>query len=297
MNLSNMRQGGRGVTGMFLALVLCVPLSVASARGQGASQDAEAVFARQKTEIEGLQQRISSGEKALTKGTALLAAEKELAAVKRECQNREANIKSLKNDITSSNNSIAAITREFEVYKDQYRAVVRGNAKGRSIAHLETRKGVAYENVTIREVTPIGLLIRHDGGLGRIPFEELPDAMQDEFQFDPDQKAAAVAKESELKKDPEPAAPALDAAATARAAQKKAEAVAQKVQTQRAIEDKQAQLKAMYQEISRLEDSLAQVQRQRRAHERAPAMKKDIAVKKQDYAELRAQIKQLQDGQ
>jgi hypothetical protein len=66
---------------------------------------------------------------------------------------------------------------------------------GQVIAKLETLKGDVYENVTIREVSPIGIAIRHDAGSRRVPFEELPLEMQRQFLFDPKEKEKALADE------------------------------------------------------------------------------------------------------
>jgi len=258
-------------------------------------QSIEAVISQQKKEIGDLQQRLSTGEKFLSKGEALLATEKELAAVKRGNQTRESNISSLKKDIATATEEISTIGKEFEDYKNQYRTFIRAKAKGRIVGRLETRKGVVYENVTIWEVTPIGLQIRYDGGLGRIPYEELPEAMQEEFQFNPAQKAEALAKETELRKQPETSAQTPGVGAKS-ALQKKAEADAAKAQILSTIEGKKSQLKSLYNEITNLEDSLAQVERRPHAHDNAPAIKKNIAAKKRDFAELQAQISQLQSS-
>ena len=71
----------------------------------------------------------------------------------------------------------------------------RRQAVGRQIAKLETLKGDVYENVIIREVSPVGISIRHDAGSRRVPFEQLPLEMQKQFMFDPEEKAKALAQE------------------------------------------------------------------------------------------------------
>ncbi len=53
-----------------------------------------------------------------------------------------------------------------------------------------------YNSVLIREVTAIGIQIRHADGQKRIFFEELPEAMKDRFQYDPKQKEQAMAEEA-----------------------------------------------------------------------------------------------------
>lgn len=71
----------------------------------------------------------------------------------------------------------------------------RSQAVGQQIARLETLKGDVYENVVIRDVTPIGIEIRHDAGSRRVPFEQLPPDMQRQFHFDPKEKERALRSE------------------------------------------------------------------------------------------------------
>ncbi len=293
MHDDTIKRSGRILIGLITILVAASPPLMANDKD---GQSIEAVISQQKKEIEDLQQRVSSAEKVLTKGDALLATEKELATVKRGNQARESNLSTLKKDIASANEAITAIEKEFTDYKNQYRAFVRAKAKGRTVGHLETHKGEVFENVTIREVTPIGLQIRSDAGLVRIPYEELPDALQEEFQFDPAQKAEAIAKEAGLKKQPETVQPSDGGAAAKAASQKKAEADAAKAQTLSTIEGKKAQLKAIYNEISNLQDALTQVERRPHAHDNSIGLKKNIAARKRDYAELQAEINQLQSN-
>ena len=75
------------------------------------------------------------------------------------------------------------------------REEARSQAIGQQIARLETVKGDVYENVVIRDVTAIGIEIRHDAGSRRVPFEQLPQEMQQQFLFDPKEKQKALAHE------------------------------------------------------------------------------------------------------
>ena len=70
---------------------------------------------------------------------------------------------------------------------------------------ITTRSGTAYRKCDVVKVEPDGIRISHDGGAAKISFEELPDALQRQYGFDPakvaayrkgiaDAKAAAEAK-------------------------------------------------------------------------------------------------------
>jgi len=51
---------------------------------------------------------------------------------------------------------------------------------------LATAKGKTYKNVTVREVTPSGIKIVHEGGTATVPYEELPmDIRRKVGGFDP----------------------------------------------------------------------------------------------------------------
>ena len=299
-----MMQSGRGpgLIGMFLALMVMLGFGLlfmfAFDDGlQGGGQTIQSVIAQQKKEIESLRQNISSTERMLARGEGLASIEKEFAAVKRESQGRTSNMNSLKMDSTSTNEAIATIEKEFEDYKNQYRTFVRTKAKGRIVGRLETRKGEVFENVVIREVTPIGMQIRHDGGLGRIPYENLPEAMQEEFQFDPDQKVAAFAKETAIRNEHETAVSASDVRVSQKAAEKKikdAEDIREKAL--RAIAIKQAQISSLDEEIMNLEKEIPKEFRKRYGIGRAPIMQEELAGKKRDRAMLWEQINKLQNS-
>ena len=48
---------------------------------------------------------------------------------------------------------------------------------------MKTIDGKVYEHVSIRKVTALGMEIRHLNGLKRIHYQNLPDELQDRFQF------------------------------------------------------------------------------------------------------------------
>ncbi|MEY5019047.1 MAG: hypothetical protein RLZ22_135 [Verrucomicrobiota bacterium] len=88
--------------------------------------------------------------------------------------------------------------RKAEAKMEELRArreKVRQQAVGQQIVKLETLKGDVYDNVIIREVSPVGISIRHDAGSRRVPFEQLPLEMQRQFLFDPEEKEKALAQE------------------------------------------------------------------------------------------------------
>ncbi len=312
MNFSDMMQGSRGpgLIGMFLALMVMLGFGLlfifASDEGlQGGGQTIQAVISQQKKEIESLRQNISSTERTLERGDGLAAIEKELAAVKKVNQGQISNMNSLKMDISSGNEAITAIEKEFEDYKNQYRTFIRAKAKGRIVGHLVTRKGEVFENVVIKEVTSIGLQIRHDGGLGRIPYEVLPDAMLEEFQFDPGQKIAAVAKEVAIQNEHESAVSASKVVVGQKASEQKiADAQAEKEQKLHNIEVLQTRIDSLKSEIANLRSDLElEVRQANRArssgHIRlgdSSRIHAEIQAKQNQISALQTEVFQLQAG-
>ncbi|MEO7100973.1 MAG: hypothetical protein ABI162_16570 [Luteolibacter sp.] len=264
MSFSDMMSSGRGpgVIGMLMALVVLIGFGLlfmfAFDEGfQGGAQSIESVIASQAKEIEGSQNRIASGEKTLATAPALIATAKEVSRFKHESQSLKERISVLKTGIETANADIVGINKNFEEYKDQYRAFVRSKAKGETMPVLETKTGIIYKNVNIREVTPVGIQIRHDEGQKRIPFEELPDSMVDYYQFDPNQKAAALADENASRDVHEAEAAAAGVLADQAMAEQRAKDAAEKREkTLREVATKEAQIDGLRGDIRGLQSDL-----------------------------------------
>ncbi len=161
----------------------------------------------------------------------------------------------MKSDVETENADIVAKTQEWEAYKDKYRGFVRGKAKGQVIEKLETRSGVVYLNVNIREVSAVGIQIRHDEGHKRVAFEDLSDEMQDYYQFDPLQKQKAIAAETTARVEHETAvAVAGDQAAAQMAKQREKDNAEAKDKLQRDIIEKETQIENVTRDINDLEN-------------------------------------------
>ena len=300
MSFSEMMESSRGpgVIGMLLALVVMaifVMLFIFAfdEQFQGGGKTIESVIADQAGEITDITTAISIAGKQLTDVPARQARSNELASFKSENQNRIVRIESLQSGINSANEDIASVMLEFESYKDKYRAMARGKAKGETIERLEARDGNIYQNVTLREVTAIGIQIMHDGGLKRIPFEQLPASMIDRFQFDANQKAVAITKEEAEREQHETAVSAATANESDKLQQKnKTEAAARKEAMVRGIAVKQSRIRSMEEEIRSLETAI-QMEALKRIS-RAPQMRIQLANKQRELSALRADVVKMQ---
>ncbi|MEY5013456.1 MAG: hypothetical protein RLY69_1171 [Verrucomicrobiota bacterium] len=141
------------------------------------SKDSSADSAQEQIELERIQrEKEEQGRKA-----------KEQEMAEKERLERER----LENEKEAERRKAEAAKEELRARRDE----VRHQAVGQQIAKLETLKGDVYENVIIRDVSPVGISIRHDAGSRRVPFEQLPLEMQKQFMFDPEEKAKALAQE------------------------------------------------------------------------------------------------------
>jgi len=264
MSFTDLMSSGRGpgVIGMVMALVVLIGFGLlfmfAMDEGfQGGNQTIESVIKQQAAEIQGYQYRIAEGGEKLAKSPARLAAARELSGTKRQNHALTENIAALNLSIQSGKQNMGSLTGIFADYKDQYRTHVRSRAKGETLPQLETRSGAVYKTVNIREVTPVGIQIRHDEGQKRIPFEELPEALVDYYQFDPEQKALALVAESASRHKHEAAAAVANTAFDeATALQREKEKAERSEQLRIAIAAKQAQISALNAEISGLESDI-----------------------------------------
>jgi hypothetical protein len=206
MSFSDLMSSGRGpgVIGMVMALIVLLGFGFlfmfAFDDGlQGEDLSIEAIIRNQAKEVVGFESRIVVGKESLALAPSRLAAAKELSRTTGDNQVLERRIESLKQSIEASKLELVRKNEAWEGYKNEYRAHTRGKAKGTEMAELKTLDGTIYKNVSVREVTAVGIQIRHEEGQKRIAFEDLPVEMQDYYQFDPNQKAAALLAESKLR--------------------------------------------------------------------------------------------------
>ena len=185
---------------MVMALIVLLGFGLlfmyASDETERTGQSIESVIAQQAKDIESHKSAIIFQRQKLDQAPARVTNAKELTKFKREIQALTSNSATLKQRIEAGKAEVALRLKALADYKDEYRAYARGKAKGETLDKLETLTGAVYSGVLIREVTAIGIQIRHADGQKRILFEELPEEMKDRFQYDPKQKEQAMAEEA-----------------------------------------------------------------------------------------------------
>lgn len=296
---------GPGVIGALCALVVLLGFgflfSVASDPGDDRSL--EAVVRDQTKEILSKRGFISTGEANLKLTPSRIAEAKELTRLNLETESQKKLALTLQSEIATYKAEIEEKKTAFEAYKDEYRAFVRGKAKGEIIPVLETLTGMIYKNANIREVTAIGIQIRHDDGQKRIPFEELPAEMRDYYQFDPAQKEKAAANEAQARDQHEAAVAASNELMDQELAkQKAANAIVAKEKNRLDVIAKQAQVKNLKSEIRNLEQQIQAVASSASAAKAAGKIHfsksntyaGDIRAKQGLIATLETEIRQMQ---
>jgi hypothetical protein len=284
---------GPGVIGMVMALIVLLGFGLLFmlATDEGfhtGDQSIESIIAHQAKVIEFSNGAIENVSKLLSGAPLRINDVKELARLKRENLVLHKNVVTLGGKIESEKTEIISCNNAFDAYKNQYRAHVRGKAKGEVMETLQTQNGDIYKNVNIREVTAVGVQIRHEDGQKRIPFEELPEAMKD-----PQQKAAAVAEEQVTWNEHETAVSVANLDSDRRLKEQNAkDAEIAKEKLIRSIAIKISRARSLSSEIQNLANAIP-----REVHKgisNAPQMRAQLADKRSALAALEADIARMQ---
>lgn len=221
MSFTDMMSSGRGpgAIGVVMALFVMIGFGllfvfVFDEGMQGGDRTIESYIAEQRREIEKREQLIRIGEEELAAAGGRAGIQAELDRTKLEIRPLRSRALALATEIEESEAALKAGEEAFVQYRDDYRTHVREQAKGREMDELKTADGTVYHEVSIREVTAIGMQIRHRDGHKRIPYADLPQDMIDHFQFDDEQRATALRREQEMHRRHEQAVAAATAADT-----------------------------------------------------------------------------------
>jgi hypothetical protein len=189
---------GPGVIGTLMALLVLVGFGalyfcVFDESMQGGPKSLESVIRNQAGEIDSLNGQIEPGQKTLEHAQ---TAAKEYATLQRRVATTKSSLDGLNASKETLGKSIDTLQRDFEAYRDRYRAQVRGGAAGTQYAELITSSGKTYRKVVVKKVDAVGMSFLHENGTGRADFDDLPAEVQDYFQYDPQQKEEAKRQEA-----------------------------------------------------------------------------------------------------
>jgi chromosome segregation ATPase len=99
-------------------------------------------------------------------------------------------------ELETKQKELDQLRQEFKNYKANYRLTVRDKIIDKDpIPRLATADGEVFTNVVVKEFNAVGLRIMHDGGTGRLKFEDLDKKLQDSLGYDKEEADAILATE------------------------------------------------------------------------------------------------------
>lgn len=122
-----------------------------------------------------------------TEQTAILA---ELKSLMKGMAKEKASVKAPGTPVVKKEEAIEPLDQDMEATR-----VARLKAQGEKHIELTTISGVKYRDLVISRVTDIGVVFRHQGGISRVPFSDLPVAWQERFYYDRDRALLALKHE------------------------------------------------------------------------------------------------------
>lgn len=250
---------GPGVIGLLLAMLVLVGFGALSlmAIDNHPDQKREPISIRIATlrgETLQLRESLKEAEAALDE---LRRKAEALDQIRRKSLSLRAQAEATRKELDSAKSGLSTLDAEFGQYRKKYRELVRGKAKGMTLGRVEAADGVVYEDVVVREADQIGLNVRHRDGIRRIPYEDLPENLQDYFGYDPEESYVAQQEElrQQLAYDQQiREAEANDDKELTRTKEKNRAEYLKKVQ--RALSVKKAQAKDLERQCRELEDQI-----------------------------------------
>jgi len=191
---------GPGVVGLLMALIViggfgAILVFVFDEGMQGGGRSIESVIRENRDEIDSLTAQIAHNNETLESSKKTAEVAKKVDGINAQIASNKAKLAELGESVSKAIADTLAVEKEFGDYRTGYRTQVRSDAVGEKFPELTTVSGSAYAEVEVREVTEVGISIRHRDGSKRITYEELTVEWQERFQFDPKEKAEALAKE------------------------------------------------------------------------------------------------------
>jgi chromosome segregation ATPase len=192
---------GPGVIGTLLALFVLVGFGtlymfVFDEGLQGGQKKIEAVIRDQgaliethKIQIENLKTRIDDAKR-------LKEVAKEADDLKLRAENGAKRLAELSEAKQAAEAAVAAADASWAKYRDEYRASEWAAAVGEELGDITTASGRTYQQVKIRKVEHTGIQITDTTGPKSIDSAELPQELQDRFQFDEEIKKTIQAEEN-----------------------------------------------------------------------------------------------------
>lgn len=298
---------GPGVIGLIMALIVLLGfggLSILALEDgvQGGGKSLAAIVRDNEREILENRSRIEIGDVTLARVPRFKDVSDNLAAAKERNNVLSTGISSMGANADELEKGVSALREEWEDYKNRYRAQVREAAVGTRMPELRTADGKVFKAVEISKVTAIGVDIRHQDGLGRVSFEQLPPELQDLYQFDKAQMLAEASREEEARAGlAQAVAKAQEAAGVVAEGEraKETEEMRRKLLADIAAKEAQAssieaQMRQLESDIISAESAASAARASGRMHlNKAGSLRQALNGKRSNLAQLRADITRM----
>lgn len=142
-----------------------------------------------RNQIKALQADLEEGEKFGEKVAAYQTMLKEVEDTARAVEEKEKAVFEAEEVVSEARLKLAEEVAALEGYQSQYRELVRTRAEG-EIIDLSEFKGEEFKDVRIMGVSPLRLRVMTKTGVVGIDYPELPEALQERFQFNEEEAAA-----------------------------------------------------------------------------------------------------------
>lgn len=288
---------GPGVIGLLLALVVLGGFMVLGTltldeRFQGGPNTLRNTVRDQQNEIASYRGELENARRKLVEYEELERGAGEFQKLLARVRVHETNLVEKQSQRDQIRDDIAMLEQSIEDHKKQYRNMVREAARGSALGSLTTLDGETMHDVTIRQVSAIGMDVSHRDGAKRIPFDILPMDLQQRFLFDSEESKAVAEKEmldrQILTRMELEALESNRSEALRRAAQEQADLEARNRKTISALRSRistlATEIRSLEYEI-RLEES--------KTLSRAPAMKQQLAEKEALMVQLENNLRSL----
>lgn len=188
---------GPGVIGTLLALFVLVGFGtlymfVFDEGLQGGQKKIEAVIRDQGTLIETYKTQIEDSKNQIEKAKRRREVAKEAEDLKLRADNGAKRLAGLREAKKAAEAAVVAADEAWAKYRDEYRASEWAAAVGEDLGDITTVSGRTYQQVKIRKVEHTGIQITDTTGPKSIDSAELPEALQDRFQFDEEMKRKVI---------------------------------------------------------------------------------------------------------
>ena len=144
----------------------------------------EAVVRDLGLELDGKKTQKASFEKMIAAAEPLKGQESKIRELTSAKQTNANEIEELKAKVAEGSAAIEAETKDWEDYKDAYRAFVWKEAEGQEIREIKgMASGKVYPKGTIRSVDHTGIRTIDSTGIKTIPLDDIPEDIQDQYQL------------------------------------------------------------------------------------------------------------------